>query len=190
MAELRIEETGDRLVWAALSAFHITVLMTALFIYLQAQGDIGSLLGGLGSGIGNGVYLWLAIVTTWTTYRAMREHPIAWPDQDPWPSMWLRGVLWSSINGALFMGGLLLVIATIALVSSLVSSLASVSAFDTLAALQGAFVFGVYALLGLLAAAIVGAMLGVVIVSFDLIALAMGRRMARTLLEGEVMPRK
>jgi hypothetical protein len=169
-----LDGAGDRLLRFAVSAFHVTALMTAIFLFLHADGEVGDLLGGLSSWVGIAIYLWLALVTAWTTHRGLGDHEVARPAADPWPGMWLRGVLWSSINGMLFLAGIAVAFGGF----GLAGTLAEGEPFNALAALQGVLVFVAYTALGMLLAALVGAVLGLVIVTIDLVALALGRRMA------------
>jgi hypothetical protein len=150
MAESTGRDAGE-LAWA-LAAFHVATLVAIGLFALAATGALGSLLQGVHTATGLGLYLGLWVIT-WRTNRR-------WLDATA-----LRGVRTTVVSGARWgavtgFGGLLLVLAVVGL------------------AVGEALLVAALALVGTPLSLLVGGVVGAGFALVDLLIVAAGRRAA------------
>jgi hypothetical protein len=170
-------------VWG-LATFHTVAFVLLLLVLLYAGGSLGSLLQGLNTELGFGLFgaLW---ATNWLcTRRALRGLGALRPVAEGWPKglrrlRWLgsvsgQGVVWGGVNGVLF----LLCLLGVAIASFVVSlPFAGLDAARGVpAAVAG---FGIFLAFGAVAAFIVGACVGAVFSVVDGALLALADRAVR-----------
>jgi hypothetical protein len=136
----------------ALASFHATTLTVAGVLSLHAVGALGSLLQGVGTATGLGLYLALWGITWWTNRRWVADAAVG----DRRGTV-VSGARWGAVTGVGFLLAVLVAVA---------------------AAVPEAALVAVLALLGAPVSAVVGAVVGAAFAGLDLAVLAAGRRVA------------
>jgi hypothetical protein len=142
----------DPLLAWSLSAFHVATLVVAPLLLLHAVGALGSLLQGVRTVTGLGLYLALWGIT-WRTNRRW----LAAADRRDWWGTVVPGAKWGAVTGVAFLFVLLAIVAL---------------------TLREPIFVAVLALVGTPASALVGAVVGAGFAVLDVLILAAGRQLA------------
>jgi len=141
MAEAVDSDADPLLVWA-LASFHTTTLLVFPLLVLYAVGALGSLLQGVRTVTGLGLYLSLWGLTFWTNRRWLTATRL-----DGWEAI-TPGATWGAVTGIGFLFVLVTVVALTVGEPILVAALALVG--TPVAALVGSLVGAGFAVLDLL----------------------------------------
>lgn len=149
--------TPDRLLVFALGTFHAALITVLLVFVLHLQGTLHSLLSGLGTWSGFGIFIALWMVSWWAT-RGTLDGVDVWQE----PGKLLGGALfWGAVAGPIF----LLALVAIAIVPEFVKQ--GVGVED--------LVFLFFLVIAAAVAALVGALIGAVLALIDHGLLAVAR---------------
>jgi hypothetical protein len=140
---------GPVLAWT-LASFHTATLLAAPLLVLYAVGPLGSLLQGVRTATGLGLYLALWGLTLWTNRRWLAAARL-----DDWRAV-VPGATWGAVTGVCFLVALLVAVAV---------------------ALPDPAFVAILALVGAPVSAIVGAAVGAGFAALDLLIVAAGRRL-------------
>jgi hypothetical protein len=157
---------NDRFVSFTLGTFHTVIFIVSAVLVLHLSGALAGLLTGLNTLTGLALFGALWATTTWSTGRAIRGvgGPIL-PTRSPIGAVVTRAARSGALNGILFLAAAAVILALSALLTGQGDSI-------------GVFILGGFfvVLVGVLAGATIGAILGVLFAAIDLVHLwAVGR---------------
>lgn len=161
-------ERKGAVAWA-LGTFHAGVLVLVLVLLTYRSAGLGALLSGLDTLTGLVIFTALWATSVWTT-----RHPLAegvWLSATPADRAVFFGqaLRWGAATGTLFLAEL----GAIFLLRTIITAPDSIQVFSVVA-------FGLIGgVIGMLFAFVIGAVVGVTLGGFDLVALAMAQRIRR-----------
>ena len=155
------------LAWA-LGTFHTSVLGLLLLLLVYPRGGLGIALGGLSTITGLALFVALWATTVFATSRAIRGLQLLGAERAADRTFYRRALRWGAVNGALFLWSFTAILA----LQQFVTAPGTLQLGPVL--LGTGFVLGV----GTLFAVVIGAVVGLVLATLDLVGLRIARALA------------
>lgn len=160
MGDMARERTREvSLTTFAFGTFHTAIFLISAVLVLHLTGSLAGLLGSLNTLTGLALFAALWVTTTWSTSRAFRAYPLtdlSMPTAVGEPIV--RALRAGALNGILFLAAAAVILALSAVLTGQGQSVL-------------VFIFGgvVFATVGTLGSATVGAIIGVLLAAIDLV---------------------